>query len=142
MTEEQEKDYQVKDKRRFNPDGTPKEDVPEETPVPEEATQTETPAETEPEEEPEEDLGDVPPPNVYAFLGFASSMLVELAWELMGIRVAPGSKEPVKDMAQAKVAIDTLAFVFDQIHSQLNEEERKMYRALISDLRLNFVRHT
>ncbi len=141
MTEEQDKDYQVKDKRRFNPDGTPKEDVASETPVPEEPAQTEAPAETQEEEEPEEDLGDVPPPNVYAFLGFASSMLVELAWELMGIRVAPGSKEPVKDMAQAKIAIDTLAFVFDQIHPQLSDDEKKMYRAVISDLRLNFVRH-
>ncbi len=142
MTEEQEKDYQVKDKRRFNPDGTPKEDVQEETPVPDEPAQAEVPIETQDEEEPEEDLGDVPPPNVYAFLGFASSMLAELAWELMGIRVAPGSKEPVKDLAQAKIAIDTLAFVFEQIHSQLNEDEKRMYRSLISDLRLNFVRHS
>lgn len=139
MTEEQEKDYQVKDKRRFNPDGTPKEDLPEE---PEQAYTAEAPEEAEEDGETLEGLGDVPPPNVYAFLGFASNMLVELAWELMGLRLAPGSKEPVKDMAQAKIAIDTLAFVFDQIHPELSEEERKMYRGIISDLRLNFVRQS
>jgi len=142
MTEEHEKEYEVRDKRRFNTDGTPRDESAEEPPAPEPEAQAEPTAETEAEEEAEEGFGDVPPPNVYAFLGFASSMLAELAWQLMGIRVASGMKEPVKDMAQAKVAIDTLAFIFDAIHSELDEDEKKMYRALISDLRINFVRHS
>ena len=112
-----------------------------------EQTPQETPAEetaSEPVKEAagaskEEDAG--PPPDIYSMLHFMLGMIAEQAWMFMGIRLAPGQKEPVKDMIQAKVAIDTVVFISDKLHPKLSEEERKMLRGLISDLQMNFVVH-
>lgn len=84
---------------------------------------------------------DIPQPDIYSMLHFMLGMLAEQAWQFMGIRLAPGQKEPAKDMAQAKVAIDTIAFIGDKLHPHLNEEDRKVVRGLISDLQMNFVVH-
>lgn len=129
MTEEpqEEKTYEVKDKRRVNADGTLREDA---------EPQTEETGQDVPESEEQE----MPPPNVYAVLGFTSTMLTELAWQLLGIRLAPGQKEMIKDLPQAKVAIDSLVFISDKLQAHLSEEERKYLRAVISDLQMNYVR--
>ena len=131
---EEEKTYEVKDKRRFKADGSPREEaqVHEE---PEDQAQAEEAAGGEPEK-PEE----MPPPNVYALLGFMSSMLAETAWQLMGIRLSPGQKELFKDLPQAKVAIDTIVFISDKLDPHISEEERSFLRGLISDLQMNWVR--
>lgn len=83
----------------------------------------------------------VPPPDVYSMLQFMLGMLAEQAWQFMGIRLTPGQKELSKDMTQAKIAIDTVAFIADKLHSQLGEEDRKAMRALVSDLQMNYVMH-
>ncbi|MCX6345568.1 MAG: DUF1844 domain-containing protein [Armatimonadetes bacterium] len=126
----EEQTYEVKDKRRINLDGALREDAEAE---PQETTQ-------EPADEDQEPLGEAPPPNVYAMLEFMASMLAETAWQLIGIRLAPGQKEIIKDLPQAKVAIDTLAFIIEQLNPHFAEEDRAAIRNLISDLQLNYVR--
>lgn len=132
MAEEPKKKqtYEVKDKRRINPDGTLREDTEAE---PQETTE-------EPVAEAQEPQGEVSPPNVYGMLEFMASMFAETAWQLMGIRLAPGQKEIVKDLPQAKVAIDTLAFIVEQLNPHIAEEDRAAIRNLISDLQINYVR--
>jgi len=129
MAEEpNEETYEVKDKRRVNPDGTIKEEVTE--------PKTEESYADIPEGE-----ADIPPPNVYALLQFVTGMLAEQAWQFMGIRLAPGQKEIARDLAQAKIAIDTAAFIADKISPNISEEERKILRDLISSLQINYVTH-
>ncbi len=128
----EEQTYEVKDKRRIKPDGTLREETEAE---PQETTQ-------EPAAEAQEPQGEAPPPNVYAMLEFMASMLAETAWQLMGIRLAPGQKEVIKDLPQAKVAIDTLAFIIEQLNPHFSKEDRAAIRNLISDLQLNYVRQT
>ena len=131
----QEKAYEVKDKRRVNADGT----------VNEESAEAEEAKAEAPQEQagvPGEEQAEIPPPNVYAILQFVLGLLAEQAWELMGIRLAPGQKEQVTDLAQAKVAIDTIVFIADKLHPQVGEEERKALRGLISDLQINFVQQS
>lgn len=143
----EEKTYEVKDKRRVNPDGSLKEEV-EQAPTAgeprEEAAEPEKPeagaAKEQQAGEQAQEEANLPPPDVYAILGFMIGLLADTAWQLMGIRLAPGQKEPVKDLAQAKIAIDTIAFIADKLHSQLDEEGRKGIRGLISDLQINYVR--
>lgn len=131
---EEEKTYEVKDKRRFNPDGTPREG----TEAPEEPeSHAEAEEEVEGEEEPREEM---PPPDVYALLGFVSTMLAETAWQLMGLRLAQGQKELIKDLPQAKVAIDTIVFISEKLDPRISDEERKFLRGIISDLQMNWVR--
>lgn len=140
MADEQEKAYEVKDKRRVNPDGTLKEDA--------EQTQTEAAPETDKAaEEPraeapgggEKEAPEMPPPNVYATLGFIVGLMAEQAWQFMGLHLPPGQKEPANDLVQAKVAIDTIVFISDKLHPHVSEEERKALRSLISDLQINYV---
>ncbi|MCE5313422.1 MAG: DUF1844 domain-containing protein [Armatimonadota bacterium] len=128
--EQEPQGYEVKDKRRVNPDGTLKEDAAEQVPPEEPAT----------EESREE--GAMPPPNVFATMEFMVSMLAEQAWMLMGIRLAPGQKEVAKDMIQAKAAIDTIAFIVDKLNPHIEEQDRVALRGLVSDLQINFVRHS
>ncbi len=154
MADEQEKQYEVKDKRRLNPDGTLKEPEEPEAAAPEETRAQEVSqeqaqeasevkeAEAQAEAETQEGEAEAPTPNVYAFLGFMVSMLAEQAWQLMGIQLAPGHKEPTVDMAQAKVAIDTIVFITDKLHPHISEQERLALRGLISDMQINFVRHS
>lgn len=135
--------YEVKDKRRFNPDGTPRNN--EDTEHEEEATeqaQTEEAAEEtagtqaqEPERE-----AQMPPPNVWATMEFMISLLAEQAWILMGLRLGPGQKELVKDIPQAKAAIDTIVFLSDKLHPHQSDPDRAAIRGLVSDLQINFVR--
>jgi hypothetical protein len=128
----EEQTYEVKDKRRINLDGALRED-----------TEAEPPETTEePADEDQEPLGETPPPNVYAMLEFMASMLAETAWQLIGIRLAPGQKEIIKDLPQAKVAIDTLAFIVEALNPHIAEEDRAAIRNLISDLQINYVRQT
>lgn len=152
---DEDKGYEVKDKRRVNPDGSLKEDAepaaqePAEQPEEPEAGATEQKAETpEPEAPPTQEQAqapgpeeEMPPPDVYQTLQFVAGLMAEQAWQLMGIHLSPGRKEPVRDMAQAKIAIDTVIFISDKLHPHLDEEGRRAIRGIISDLQLNFVQH-
>jgi hypothetical protein len=44
-----------------------------------------------------------------------------------------------KDMPQAKTAIDTVAFLVDQVEPRLSETDRRDLRNMLSNLRLNYV---
>jgi len=145
--EDEEKTYEVKDKRRVNPDGTLKEADVTEEPEPEQAAAEEAP---EPEEAaaeaPEQEVGpeepQLPAPSIYDLLQFMVGMLAEQAWQRMGIRLVPGMREVEKDIGQAKIAIDTIVYIVDAIHPHVGEEERKALRGLVSDLQINFVRQS
>lgn len=127
----------------MNPDGSLKEDAeapveqqPAE-PVAEEAAAAPGPASQEAEAPDAE--AEIPAPNVFEMLQFVTGLLTEQAWQFMGLRLPPGRKEPITDMAQAKVAIDTVIFIADKLHPHLDDEARKTIRGIISDLQLNFV---
>ncbi len=142
--QEEEKGYEVKDKRRVNPDGTMREAEEESAAEPEaqqaeESEQAEQPAEPEQPQEPRQEEAPQPPPDIYSFLGLMMGLLSEQAWQLMGIRLAPGQKEMTKDMTQAKIAIDTIVFISERLSAHVEEEDRRALRALVSDLQMNFV---
>jgi len=84
----------------------------------------------------------IPLPDMYSTLQILAWEFAEIAWIYMGLHLAPGHKEAVKDLEQAKLAIDTLVFISDKLHSKMSDEDRRATRALISDLQLNFVRQS
>lgn len=138
----EEKAYEVRDKRRVNPDGTLKEDAepePKESPEPEQAPAEEPQAQTAEQPKAEAPTEEMPLPNVYETLQFVTGLLAEQAWQFMGLHIPPGRKEPVTDLTQAKIAIDTVIFIADKVHPHLGEEDRKALRGIISDLQINFV---
>ncbi len=150
--ENDERGYEVKDKRRVNADGTLREDVDDEPEtardeqVEESAeVQSETAETADAEAEDsagEEEFESMLPPDVYAMLQFTFGMFAEQAWVHMGIRLAPGQKELTKDLTQAKIAIDMASVIADKLHPHVQEESRKMMRSIVSDLQINFVRQS
>ncbi len=140
--QEQEKTYEVKDKRRINPDGTIREGTEEQTEAKtKDSGQTAEAGTHEPKESTGE-AGELPIASVYDILQFVVGMLSEQAWQKMGLRLAPGQKEMTKDLVQAKLAIDTIAFIVDKLHPHVGENERRALRGLLSDLQLNFVKQS
>ena len=142
--------YEVKDKRRFNPDGTPRDNAEEvreasepETagPGPERSSGT-APGSESSTQEASGGPTEAPPPNIYAVLQFVIGLLAEQAWVLMGLRLAPGKKEMQKDLGQARIAIDSIVFLADKLYPHISEEERTAIRSLVSDLQINFVRQS
>lgn len=67
------------------------------------------------------------------------SMLSGKAWEYLGLIMNPETKEINKDLKKAKIAIDTVAFLYDQIKDNLNPEDFKRIENLLANLRMNYV---
>lgn len=88
------------------------------------------------EEKQEEPLKEPDLPTL--FLWFIS-MLSGKAWEYLGLIMNPETKKLNKDLKKAKVAIDTVAFLHDQIKDDLNKEDYKRIENLLANLRMNYV---
>ncbi|HER25310.1 MAG TPA: DUF1844 domain-containing protein [Candidatus Atribacteria bacterium] len=67
------------------------------------------------------------------------SMLSGKAWEYLGLIMNPETKEINKDLKKAKIVIDSLAFLYDQIKNDLNPEDFKRIESLLANLRMNYV---
>ena len=67
------------------------------------------------------------------------SMLSGKTWEYLGLIMNPDTKEMNKDFKKAKIAIDTIAFLYDQIKDNLNLEDFKRVENLLANLRMNYV---
>lgn len=130
--EDQDKSYQVNDKRRINADGTINED----------SAQAEEPANEQQSQAAGEEAPQMPDFDVYTLLGLMIGSLTEKAWEYMGVRLAPGAKEIKKDIEQAKLAVDTVTFLVDKLNPHMSEEERKAVKVMVSELQINFVKHS
>jgi len=67
------------------------------------------------------------------------NMLSGKAWEYLGLIMNPETKEMNKDLKKAKIAIDSIAFLYDQIKDDLNPEDFKRIENLLANLRMNYV---
>ena len=67
------------------------------------------------------------------------SMLSGKAWEYLGLIMNPETKKINKDLKKAKISIDTIAFLFDQIKDGLNKEDFNRIESLLANLRMNYV---
>ncbi len=76
----------------------------------------------------------------YQLLRIMVGMFSEAAWVNLGLRVTPGAAEPEVKLAEAKLAIDTLVFVRDQLQAGMNDDEKREMENLISTLQMNYVR--
>ncbi len=142
MTSDQDKGFEVVDKRKRR-----KEKPAEEPPVEQKEPEPTPPA------EPEEQAAEQPvehdqpgeeaiTPDVYSLIQWFVMMLAESAWMWMGLHMNPATKKVEKDLLQAKVAIDSIVFLTDQAAPHVSEEQRHAYRALVNDLRVNFVQQS
>ncbi len=61
------------------------------------------------------------------------------AWEYLGLMMNPETKESVVDLKKAKISIDSIEFLLNQIHDQLELEEKKQLENLLANLQMNYV---
>ena len=135
--ENEEKGFEIIDKRAPR-DEPPSEQQTQEKPEPEKPSEQPTAEGAEDQEqkagEQEEPTGDV-----YSLIQWVILILAESAWQAMGLRPNPTTRKIHQDLNQAKTAVDSIAFFVEQVAPHVSEEQKREYRNLVSDLRVNFV---
>ena len=117
-----ERGYTIKDKRRFETNGTAREDAPESSYEKKESA------------EPKASLPEID------FSTFILS-LVTSAMVHLGEAPHPDGK-PRKDLTLAKQTIDILGMLQDKTKGNLTDEESKLIEELLYDLRMRYVNAT
>ena len=80
--------------------------------------------------------------DVYSVLRICVAQLAGIAWQMMGLQPDPFTNTMRKDITQARVAIDAIAALIEQLRPHLYGQEAKDYQTLLTDLQLNFVTHS
>jgi len=159
MTDDQPT-FKVTDRRLFNPDGSPRDLLPEEKPEPKPETVTAnvtgaaaTAAETQPEtatapppvesageaedeEFSEEELADARDPA--GFLSFIMSIASNAA-SALGMMEHPVTHQREVDVELGKHWIDVLGMLQKKTAGNLTPKERQMLEGLLADLRMQYV---
>jgi hypothetical protein len=142
LTEESTSEISPESEEEQVPEPPPHGRIPAEGEAPEEAEEEPSPPPhgRVPEEQP-------PPPtladlDIYDTLRFMIGVLNQAAWIHLGLVVAPGAKEAVTNLAQARVAIDSLEALAQQLQPASEPEERREIEILLANLRVNFVKQT
>ncbi len=78
--------------------------------------------------------------DTYNLLTIFINILLEKAWQHMGLRVVSGTDKIEQDFERAQTAIDCIAFLIDRLEPHLTEDERSKLKSILSDLQINFVR--
>jgi len=84
----------------------------------------------------------LPPVDVYSLLKSFISLLGTHTWQWLGLVKDPMTGRMVQDLAQAKVAIDSIAAMASLLEVKLEDSERRELQAMLSDLRINFVQQS
>jgi Domain of unknown function (DUF1844) len=86
-----------------------------------------------------EDIQEKSAPTIYDHLAILLDQLSSVAWQKLGLQpdMVTGKIEP--DLAQARVAIDVVAYIATQLETQLDEDDKKHLHSLVRDLKINYV---
>ena len=126
---EEEKEFEVVDKRKVKMDS--------------EGNVVAEPEEPKAEaQEQEEEFAGLPPVDVYAILKSFISLLGVHAWQWLGLVKNPITGSLDKDLAQAKIAIDSISLMAGQLQGNLDESEQRELQGLLADLRMNYVQQS
>ena len=141
MPEEEEEGFTFRDRRRLQPEATAPTPAPTPAAPPEPAPLDEA---TEILGTQDADYGDGDPetgelPDVRSVLALFLGELRTLAWLRMGLVANPMTGQIETDLTQAKMAIDTVVYLAEQLEPHVAPEERLPLKDMVSDLRLNFV---
>jgi hypothetical protein len=125
---EEEKEFEVVDKRKVKMDS--------------EGNVVAEPEEPEAEPQEQEEFAGLPPVDIYAILKSFISLLSAHTWQWLGLMKNPITGSLDKDLAQAKIAIDSISLMAGQIQGNLDESEQRELQALLADLRMNYVQQS
>jgi len=133
--EEQEQEFKITDKRRFTTEGQSKEWKPDEQkePKPDEPPASAA-AEEVKREEPKREESHRP----IDFTGFVVSLANTALFQLGLIKI-PGGEETKKDLYGARQTIDLVALLEEKTKGNLTEQEAKILKETLFQLRMAFV---
>ncbi len=83
------------------------------------------------------------PPSTYDLIGYCLNLMAQQAWQKLGLLADPQTGEARPDLAEAKVAIDTVGDLAARLETApeilIPADFRRDLRTLLNDLRLNYV---
>jgi len=79
------------------------------------------------------------PLSIYDILAVLIEQLSSISWQKLGLQPDHSTGKIEMNLAEAKVGIDTTAFMVQQLESQLDEEDKRRIHSLVRDLRINYV---
>lgn len=134
---EEEAGFTFVDKRRTQAEA-PVETVAAAKPEP-----LETPVVEADDNELDEELAAGIAPSTYDLIGYCINLLSSQAWQKLGLLADPQTGEAQPDLAEAKVAIDTVGDLAARLETApeavISADMRRDLRTLLNDLRLNYV---
>ena len=98
--------------------------------------------ETETREEPaaeEVEEPDAVPASVHDLLREFATVLSLFAWQRLGLTMDPLTGNIQRDLSDARIAIDAVAYMVEQIGDNVPQEQKRALRDTLADLRVNFV---
>ncbi|MFN7926982.1 MAG: DUF1844 domain-containing protein [Blastocatellia bacterium] len=159
MSEEQEVGFKVSDRRKFNPDGTPRDLYEEEPPAPAAPAAPVAPPPPAPTVRPEEiystaaqpALEPAPPPFADAaepleeepemteFMQIIYSLATSTAFIHLGLMEHPATGRPEVNLQAAQQGIGMLMILREKTKGNLTSGEEEFFDTLLSDLKMQFV---
>jgi hypothetical protein len=134
---EEDKGFVVKDRRRFSEDAEEPKSAAAETGTPQKEDEVKKAAASESDEASEKTQGKGPFPEVSMatfIISLSSSALVHL-----GEIPEPGTNQNMTDLPIAKQIIDTLGMLQEKTKGNLDEDEDRLLRSVLYDLRMRYV---
>jgi hypothetical protein len=77
--------------------------------------------------------------NVMRVVNFTMSLLIDYAWQKMGLVANPLTGKIEQNFDEARFAIDTLVILLEHIKPKLQQREYDQMRQMLTTLRINFV---
>ena len=77
--------------------------------------------------------------NVMRVVNFTMSLLIDYAWQKMGLIANPLTGKVEQNFDEARFAIDTLTILLEHIKPRLQQREYDQMRQMLTTLRINFV---
>lgn len=78
-------------------------------------------------------------PSIHEILAVVLDQLSSIAWQKMGLQPDMVTGKMETDVAQAKVAVDVVAYLSNIIENEVDEEDKRQLQNLVRDLKINFV---
>ncbi|MDY0382127.1 MAG: DUF1844 domain-containing protein [Atribacterota bacterium] len=97
-------------------------------------------SEHEPEQEKDDNLKFYPDmlPLTTLFAWFMG-ILNSKTWEYLGLMMNPKTKEISQDLKKAKISIDSIEFLLNQIKDELDTEDKRQIADMLANLQMNYV---
>ena len=80
------------------------------------------------------------PPSVYVTVAHLFETISDVAYQKMGLRRDPYTGKIVRELDEARTAIDLAAHLAEVLDPSLDSDDRRTLQGMVRDLKMNYVR--